>query len=397
MWHTRGALRPRILVLIDYYLPGYRGGGTIRSLANLVEAMGDEFEFFVLTSDRDWQSTTPYPDMAPGRWQPVGKAMVRYLAPQERSLARIAQIVRDTPHDLLYLSSCFSLRSTIVPLLLRRLGRIGSSAVILGPRGEFSPGAIRIRAFKKRLYLRLAKALGLFRGIVWQASTDLEREDIRREIGSGADVVEAIDFSPSYENWTGGASRPPKQPGGARLCFVSRISPKKNLRFALELLCEIAAPVELDIYGPVENAEHWAECEAVIEALPPNIRVTSHGPVSHARLGPLLVQYDLFLFPTLGENFGHTIIESLAAGCPVLVSDQTPWRDLETTGVGWDLPLDGAEAFRRAIREIVAMPESAHAEMRRRAREFALRAADPAPAIEQNRAMFLGAVQRRSG
>ncbi|HET8772652.1 MAG TPA: glycosyltransferase family 4 protein [Thermoanaerobaculia bacterium] len=388
-----GALRQRILVLIEYYLPGYRGGGTIRSLANLIDSMGDELEFFVLTTDRDWRSATPYPGIVRGQWQPVGKAMVRYLAPRERSFRRLGQIIRDTPHDLLYFSSVFTPRSTILPLLLRRLGRIGDRPVVLGPRGEFSPGAIRIRGLKKRTYLRVAKALGFFRGVVWQASTELEREDIRREISPDAEIVEAIDFSPSYENWTQGVSRTPKQPGAARLCFVSRISPKKNLLFALELLRGIPAPVTLDIYGPVE-AGHWAECEAVIATLPANVRATSHGPVSYADLGPLLAQYDLFLFPTLGENFGHTIVEALAAGCPVLVSDQTPWRELQAAGVGWDLPLDGPDAFRRAIGEIIAMPEAAHAEMRRKAREFALRVSDPRPAIEENRALFQHALQR---
>lgn len=390
-----GALRRRILVLIEYYLPGYRGGGTIRSLANLIDAMGDELELFVLTTDRDWQSSTPYPGIVRGEWQPVGKAMVRYLAPAERSFGRLGEIIRDTPHDLLYFSSVFTSGSTILPLLLRRLGRIGDRPVVLGPRGEFSPGAIGIRAPKKRLYLRLAKLLGLFRGVVWQASTELEREDIRREIGPNAEIVEAIDFSPSYDNWTGGAFRPPKQSGAARLCFVSRISPKKNLLFALELLRGIAAPVELDIYGPVE-AGYWAECEAAIATLPANVRATSHGPVSYEELGPLLAQYDLFLFPTLGENFGHTIVEALAAGCPVLVSDLTPWRDLQAAGVGWDLPLGDPGAFRRAIEEIVAMPEATHAEMRRKARAFALRVSDPRPAIEQNRALFQRALQRSS-
>lgn len=318
----------------------------------------------------------------------MGKARVRYLAPRERTLTRLGRIVRETPHDVLYLSSSFSLRSTIFPLLLRRLGRLGDAAVILGPRGEFSPGAIQIRGVKKRVFLRVARALGLFRGIIWQASTELEGDDIRREIGPGAEIVEAIDVSPSYEDWTGGTTRPPKQPGAARCCFVSRISEKKNLDFALEILRGVTAPVAFDIYGPVDSAEYWSQCEAAIAALPPNVRVTTHGPVPHAALGSLLAGYDLFVFPTLGENFGHTILEALAAGCPVLVSDQTPWRDLQSAGIGWDLPLDDPDAFRRAIEEVIAMPEETHAKLRCNAREFALRAADPAPAIAQNRALF---------
>ena len=33
--------------------------------------------------------------------------------------------------------------------------------------------------------------------------------------------------------------------------------------------------------------------------------------------------------PSKGENFGHIIMESLAASTPVIISDLTPWKDLE--------------------------------------------------------------------
>jgi glycosyltransferase involved in cell wall biosynthesis len=387
----------RILVILDYYLPGYRGGGSIRTVANLIDALGDEFEFFVITRDRDWRSPQPYDGVRTDAWMQVGKARVRYLPPRAWSFRRLARLIRSMPYDVLYLNSLFSPAATIRPLLLRRFGALRDAAVILGPRGELARGALQTRTLKKRAWLTVAKALRLFRGVLWQASTAAESDDIRRALGPSAPLVEAIDCTPSYDGWAGHASRPEKVPGRARLCFVSRIAPVKNVVFALELLRGIEGDVELDLYGPVDNAEYWRRCETVIATLPANVHVTSHGAVPHAQIGPLLAQYDLYLFPTLGENFGHTILEALAAGCPVLTSDRTPWRNLAHAAAGWDLPLDDTEPFRRAIRAIVAMPESEHAAMRCRARELALRAASPAPAIEQNRAMFQAALQRRAG
>lgn len=35
----------KILTLADYYLPGYKAGGPIRTLANMVDMLGDEFKF----------------------------------------------------------------------------------------------------------------------------------------------------------------------------------------------------------------------------------------------------------------------------------------------------------------------------------------------------------------
>jgi len=386
----------RILVIIDYYLPGYRGGGSIRTVANLIDALGDEFEFIVMTRDRDWRSPQPYERVPTGEWVRVGKARVRYLASRDWSFRRLARLIRSVPHDVLYLNSLFSPLATIRSLLLRRVGALPDTLLIVGPRGELACGALGTRTMKKRAWLTFAKAFGLFRGVVWQASTPAESDDIRREIGPSAHIVEAIDCTPRYDDWPGNAPREAKVPGCARFCLVSRIAPVKNVEFALRLLHGTAGDIDFDLYGPIDDAEYWSRCEAVIATLPANVRVANRGSVPHAELGPILARYDLLLLPTLGENFGHTILEALAAGCPVLVSDRTPWRQLQSAGVGWDLPLEDAAAFRRAIGEIVSMPESAHAEMRRRAREFALRAADPAPAIEQNRSMFLGAVQRRS-
>jgi glycosyltransferase involved in cell wall biosynthesis len=121
--------------------------------------------------------------------------------------------------------------------------------------------------------------------------------------------------------------------------FISRISPKKNLLFALRMLQSVLGDISFDIYGPIEDARYWNRCEKAIGTLPPNVRVKYMGMVEHEKVGEVFAEHDLFLFPTLGENYGHVICEALSAGCPVLISDQTPWRHLQEEGAGWDIPL----------------------------------------------------------
>ena len=65
--------------------------------------------------------------------------------------------------------------------------------------------------------------------------------------------------------------------------------------------------------------------------------------------------WDLFLFPTVGENYGHVIQEALSAGCVALISDQTPWQDLEQSGVGAAIPLDQPQRFVDWLRRYAAM------------------------------------------
>ena len=163
----------------------------------------------------------------------------------------------------------------------------------------------------------------------------------------------------------------------------------KNLEGALELLAGVHGAVEFHIYGPLEDAAYWERCQRRIEQLPANIKVHLHGMVPHEEVVPTMAKHDLFFLPTLGENYGHVIIESLAAGCPVLISDQTPWRNLEVAGVGWDIPLDQPERFTAALQRCVDMSSEELAGYSARARAYAERTMTDSVAVQQNRDLFL--------
>ena len=64
-------------------------------------------------------------------------------------------------------------------------------------------------------------------------------------------------------------------------------------------------------------------------------------------------KYDAFIFPTLSENFGHVIVEALMVGCPVIISDQTPWSDVANVDGGWSIPIEKEEKYIQAIQEII--------------------------------------------
>ena len=137
--HLVGALamrRPIILTFINYYLPGFKSGGPIRSIANMVEALDDQFEFRIVTSDRDSLDVAPYQGIRSDAWISVGKALVYYVSPGRRRLFSWARLLRETPHDVLYLNSLFNPVYTLLPLLARRLAGPQKQRVVVAPRGE---------------------------------------------------------------------------------------------------------------------------------------------------------------------------------------------------------------------------------------------------------------------
>ena len=379
-----------ILTTSDYYLPGYKAGGPLRTLANMVNKLGDEFQFKIITADRDIYDTGPYSGIRINDWNKIGKEEVFYMSPNERSLRDIRKLLCSIEYDVLYLNSFFSVQFTIKPLLLRRLRLVPDKPVVLAPRGEFSPGALSLKSLKKRVYLMAARAVGLYRGVIWQASSGHEERDVRRWFGKDVPVVVAPNLPPTVHSADELLSKGEKSEGFLNIVFLSRISRMKNLDSALKTLEGVNGKIRFSIYGPLEDKAYWAECERIIIELPCNIEVRYYGSVAYDKVVTVLREHELFYLPTLGENFGHVILEALCAGCPVLISDKTPWRGLEEKGVGWDLPLSRPEMFQKVLQQCINMNNEEYLKWSQKAREYGLKVSKDEKVVEQNRNLFSG-------
>lgn len=337
-----GNLNYDVLIVLDYYLPGRKAGGPVTTVANMMEALGDDLKFLIVTRRHDIDGTV-YSDLEPGRIARMGKADVLYLDGTQQSNLDLLQYARLSGAHTLYLNSFFSPLSLRF-LLMKRLGLLKMN-VVLAPRGEFSAAAYALKGPKKRIYRYLVDRLGLLNGIRWQVSSEHEEAELRRVLGLREDVMIAPDLFAAQDVPTG------THEGG--LVFISRISPKKNLHYALDCLQHVELPVSLDIYGPLEDSVYWAACQAQIRRLPSHITVRYCGTLEYDQVQTTFSRYAAFLFPTLGENYGHVIPEALSAGTPVILSDRTPWQDLEEAGVGWVRSLDQPHTYVEAIQDAV--------------------------------------------
>ena len=230
--------------------------------------------------------------------------------------------------------------------------------------------------------------MGLYSGVIWQASTEHEKADIKRLCGDQLRVLIARDLAVSCREEKNPVRSHTKVAGRLKLVFLSRISRKKNLAGALRMLNGLTGKINFDIFGPMEDRNYWAECQKIINMLPVNIDVQYRGAVPYDQVKSVLTNHDLFFFPTHGENFGHVILEALVAGCPLLISNRTPWQDLEEKGIGWDLPLEHAEIFKEVLQRFALMDHQEHTEISQRARDFGNKVLRDEDAVEQNRQLF---------
>lgn len=342
-----GGRRPRVLVFVNYFAPGYRGGGPTRSISNFIEFLHSDLDIWVVTSNRDYGAQETYADTEPGQWKPwQDQAMTYYVD----SFARIPGLIRELQPDWVYLNNIYSLPFCLFPLALLKSWSGVQARVLLAPRGALEPAALKIKPLKKWIFLKFLNWTGLLSQIRFKASNSLEAEHIRSHFGDRAEIAIAPNLPPRSPQ---SVSSLPKVPGRLRLIYASRVTAKKNLHYLLERLANVKGEVSLEIVGDPDGHDYARKCQAMADRLPKNVEVSWTGAIPHHAVAERLQAAHLFVLATASENFGHAILESLLAGRPVLLSDQTPWRDLEREKAGWDLPLDRPELFEASLNEAV--------------------------------------------
>ncbi|GAB5539355.1 MAG: hypothetical protein Salg2KO_14580 [Salibacteraceae bacterium] len=343
-------LKPRVLILSDWFVPGYKAGGPIQSVNSLVNALESEIDFTVITGDRDLGDHRQY---QVGRFNELvefSKHKRVYTTAFGRS-TMIRKNVQFESFDWIYLNSLFSIEFTLKPLWWALLsGKL--SKVILAPRGMLGAGALTLKPRKKKLFLWMFKAFNIHHKICFHATDSSEAKDIEKVFGDSINVHEISNLPRTIQN-----THVAKKYSTLSMTFISRVSPKKNLAFAIELLSESNLPCVLDVFGEIEDADYHRDCKSRIGG---NLEVNWHGAVTPDELDVKLEKTNFFILPTLNENFGHAIVEALHHGKPCLISDQTPWVDLEEFGAGWAIPLADMGKWQRALQEANSMTDEVY-------------------------------------
>ncbi len=365
--------KKKILIFCEYYLPSVKSGGGMWTVANLVDRFSDRYEFHIVTRNYDSPGDKqPFTSVKTGEWNSLTNCRVYYTAASDLTSATCARIVKEVMPDCVFLNSVFA--ATVRKFLVIRKGGLAKNIpVVLAPCGELSKGGLASKASKKIAYLAFAKFRGLYKNVIWKATTDAEIREIQNAFG--ADVVPLIapDLTPKailpdfrIED------KPKKISGSVRFIFLSRIVPKKNLLFFLRILSTLHTEnIAVEIVGPQEDQTYWKECLKVINGLPSNITVNIVGTVSYLEGLKLLSQSHFFVLPTLNENFGYVFVESLAAGCPIVISDQTIWGEIAERNAGWEIPLEKREEWIRTLNRCIDMNSAEFESMATAARNYA--------------------------
>ena len=325
----------RILAVVEWYPPAYKAGGPIRSVHNLMQMLRAQTDHHleVVCGDRDFGSASPLEGIEPD--VPHMREGIQVTYRSSVTHAWWLEKLRGTPDkpapDVVYLNSLFSVQFALHPL---RAARTLGIRVVLAPRGMLGAGALAIKPVKKKVFMTAARLFGLFQGVRWHASTEVERAEIHTHL-PGSDVHTALNVPLMDANVT-----PVSKGVGLTWAMVGRIQQKKNLHFALEALQDVdlkGKHLRVELVGPAEDEVYL---QHLLSLSKPGLDIVHVGAVPPHELGEVWRRSHALLMPTTHENFGHAVVEAWAHGRPVLLSDQTPWRGLSEAGLGWDVPLE---------------------------------------------------------
>ncbi len=343
----------RLFISIDWYLPGTNSGGPVRSVANLVQQLPG-VEVFIFTRNTDYCSDKPYAGIKPNQWTKIfSYVSVFYVSNEFLNKSKIRNLLREVKPDTVYINGVYS---RVFNICMQQLALEEGYPCIIAARGMLSPHSTSVKPLKKSLFLAYQRLIRAYAQVRFHATSISEAKDIESVVGAS----KGITVIPNMPRMLLPAPLPiAKESGSMVLIGLGRIAPEKGTLEGIKTLQQVNGQVTLHLYGTCYNQSYWRDCQQEIARLPEGIHVNYHGsldPESPEFL-KAIHQAHALLHPSAGENYGHSIVECLSQGKPVIISHHTPWQGLEACKAGFNLNLI---EFGKGVASLLQMDQSTY-------------------------------------
>lgn len=350
--------------MASMFYPQKNSGGPPISIMNVIQAIKGKYEIYVISKNHEIGSKEPLQGVKKG-WNDFDFGKVFYTDYGKHDYKTILSLIEDVNPDVIYQNSFFS-QDDVIPVLMYKK-KHHNVKLIIAPRGEFYPDRAKNGHIKKYVYKTVIKYTGLLKNVYFHVTGDQEKKYTQDYIKINDRLIYNINNMTLVKDISNNMQ---KEAGKIRLVFIARIHPMKNVLTAIKILQNVKAEVVYNIYGSIEDAEYWQKCQKEIDKLPNNITVNYCGSLSHDEVPDALVKYHMFFMPTIGENYGHSIVEALCCGVPVIISDRTPWTDVNLSGCGKAIALDKLSEFSKCIDEFASISNNEYKKMSSNARNY---------------------------
>lgn len=334
-------MKQKILITSDFFPPAQKAGGPLRTIEALAEAFSRCHEVTVVTRGSDFRAHKPLVGVLLDQLNERNGYEVFYTSEKINIWQRHWQLWKKIKPDHLILNSFFSPSYSLIWLAFAIFSK---TKVHCAPRGELMPEALQVKPAKKKILLALTYWYWK-KYVSFIFSSVIELQEAQARLGLTSQQTSVL---PELRLDLQSRAEPTdKKSGELKLIFLARIHPIKNLHLALHWIAQVPA-VTLNIYGALNDSgaeSYWQACLAEIRRLDLSSRVFYHGFAESTQTSVLIQAHHALLMPSSSENFGHSILEALALGRPVLISDRTPWTAVNEQGGGAALALADERKF----------------------------------------------------
>ena len=221
---------------------------------------------------------------------------------------------------------------------------------VLSLRGGLDALALRQKAARKRLYMELVQRPMLRTSSALHALTDVEAAHARRlALSTRMEVIPngvALDLLHAVAEVDTSAflRRYPMLVGKRVILFLGRLSANKGLDLLAQAFVGVAdrfGDAVLLVVGPNEG-DTQSEATRSLEAAGVLGRTTFTGALAGEDKLSAFACADVFVLPSRAEGFSNAVLEALAAGLPVVVSEHCNFPEVAEGGAGTVVPNDAA-------------------------------------------------------
>lgn len=351
----------KLLFITDWYAPAFKGGGPIRSIVNLVEQLQNDHDCYIYSSDKDFGEVESLEGIIADKW--VNKNGVHvYYRSGKMTFKQVKSIIAEINPDRIYLNSMFS--NMIIPILVA----YASNKIIIAPRGMLNASALAVKPIRKFFYLWFLRTFGFAKHFTFHATSNEEKKVIQQIFPNAKSIIVAGNIPCAISK---DLDQVTKENGQLNIVFVGRMHPIKNLHLLLEALKNVEGKIVLNVIATKEDEDYLEKCSVLAGALPENIHISWFLDLPPTEIKRHLLHAHLFTLLSEVESFGHAIFEALAVGCPILISNNTPWKNLAAQNAGLDLPIHDLHKITAGIQDFVNMNNQEWQAYRKGAHELA--------------------------
>ncbi len=203
--------------------------------------------------------------------------------------------------------------------------------VVLSPRGTLSNYSFSNNHQTIKKWIHLLAGKKLLAHCFFHVTSEQEKQDIIKLVNP-----KLIRVIPNFIQLPDVIQpRLDRKPATLKLIFLSRIEAKKGLEILLEALNQISFPYQLTIAG-TGKLDYINSLQKIVAKNSMESFVNWIGFQQNKNKFNVLQAHDLMVLPSYNENFGNVVIESLAVGTAVLISDQVGLADyVLANNLGW--------------------------------------------------------------